>query len=99
MYISFSRASEAFVEERKRQLSKKLVVLRALDRVGFWPQGLTFAGRAITGSPDEEELAKADRLLAKEPSLGIAIKMAVEAGEEELKGNLTASCEKMRVSE
>lgn len=99
MYLNFARANQSFVEERKQELVKKLVVMRVLDRVSFLPQGLTSLGRVLTGSPNEDELTKACRVLAEEPMLVPAIKLAVEAGEEELKGNLAASCNKMSESE
>merc|ERR1712187_897437 len=69
MYLSFSHADQNLVEERKQELVKKVVVMRALDRIGFWPQGLTSLGRVVTGSPDEDELTKAYSVLAEEPLL------------------------------
>mmetsp|Transcript_56588 Transcript_56588/g.106626 ORF Transcript_56588/g.106626 Transcript_56588/m.106626 type:complete len:499 (-) Transcript_56588:124-1620(-) len=99
IYLTFCRASEAMIEQRKQQLCRKLLVMRTLDRFGFWPQGLTSLGRAITGSPDVDSFTEADLQLKKDPRVAPAIKLAFEAGEEELKGNLHASIEKFRQSE
>lgn len=99
LYLSFCQASEPVVEERRQQLCRKLLVMRALDCSGFWPQGLTALGRAVTGAPDGDPLTEADLQLKHEPRLVSAIRMAFEAGQEELKGNLHASVEKFRKSE
>jgi ectoine hydroxylase-related dioxygenase (phytanoyl-CoA dioxygenase family) len=99
MYLEFDPATDILMDAKKEALYKRLVVMRALDNMMFWPQRLSALGKMITGSPDAEAIAMADRQLADEPRLASSIRMAVEAGEEELKGDLKASVEKFRMSE
>lgn len=96
-YLSFFPADPDEMEERREFLRKKLLVRSLLNESTsqescFFPSGLSAIGREIFCVP-EGELTDPDSV---DPALVQAIKLTVEAGEQELRGELKASVDSMR---
>lgn len=93
-YLKFWPARPAAVEARRQALRRKLFVLRAVGRFSdeFFPTRLTPLGRRVLAVPDDDDHGGA----AADPRLLEAIALTVQAGEEELRGDLAASVQKFR---
>lgn len=98
-YLAFSLADQQEMEERQELLRKRLLV-RSLSSTGsedcFFPKGLSALGREIFCLPADSDAADTGSL---DPSLAQAIRLTVQAGEEELRGELQTSVQSMRRAE
>jgi hypothetical protein len=95
MYLNFKALDQEELEERRLSMQRKLVVMRALghDGTGPFPTRLTDLGRdVITGQTSSDGVATDDASWS-DPSLHEAIRLAHQAGLEELENNLAASVE------
>jgi len=93
-YLAFIPWDAEKAEERRQILHKRLVIRQALGTGAdaFFPRGLSALGREVLCLPLEADGCAEDL----DPRLLQAIMLTVEAGEDELRGDLGKSVEKMR---
>lgn len=99
LYLGFSPTSKESVAQRREELCRKLLVMQAMGYSAFWPGGLTQLGRMITASPDLSEVTNIDSQLHDNPDLAQAIRLCMEAAEEDLNGNVHSHVAKLAQAE
>lgn len=104
LYLGYMRVHQDLdghlTRRRRDEMRRKLLMMRALGRTQtFWPSGLTALGRRLTGAPELSQVESVDAELCAKPLLVEAIRLAKEAGEEEVNGNYDASVAKLSLAE